>query len=71
METIKASTIKSLGSSELSDLIMKLQKDLFDLKLKHGAKQSIKTHLFKKYRRILAQLLTEQQKSSNKHSYDT
>lgn len=64
MEAIAISDIKNLDPSEISDLIIKLQKHLFDLQLKHGTRQSVKTHLFKKYRRILAQLLTEQHKDN-------
>lgn len=62
METITKDEIKKLTSSEISDKILEVQKSLLELKLKQATKQSIKTHLFKKNRRTLAQLLTEQKK---------
>lgn len=62
MQTITKNEIKKLTSSEISDKILEVQKNLFELKLKQATKQNIKTHLFKKNRRALAQLLTEQKK---------
>lgn len=57
--------IKQLSSLEISEKILEVQKSLLELKLKQVTKQNIKTHLFKKNRRMLAQLLTEQNKFNN------
>lgn len=65
MKAITKHEMKNLTSSEISGKIVEVQKQLFKLKLKHATKQTIKTHLFKKNKRILAQLLTEQHKSNN------
>lgn len=65
MKAIAKHEIKNLTSSEISSKIIEAQKYLLDLKLKHATRQNIKTHLFKKYRRILARLLTEQRKFNN------
>lgn len=65
MKAITITEIRRLEYSELSSKIIEMQKYLFELKLKHETKQTIKTHLFKRYKRILAQLLTEQHKFQN------
>jgi ribosomal protein L29 len=65
MKAIAKHEIKNFTSAEISDKIIETQKDLLSLKLKHATRQSIKTHLFKKYKRTLAQLLTEQRKFNN------
>ena len=56
------SEIKSLEASELISVAIEVEKHLFELKLKHVTKQAVKTHQFKQYRHMLAQLLTEQNK---------
>lgn len=65
MKIIKMNEIRTLDFSEISGHIIEAQKYLFDLKLKHATRQQIKTHLFKKYKRMLAQLLTQQNKLMN------
>ena len=58
MEILTIEQIKKLQKIELNDKILETQKTLFDLRFKQATKKSIKTHLFKKYKRMLAQLLT-------------
>lgn len=54
--------IRSLKHSELSIKIVETQRHLFELKFKKATRQSVKPHLFKKYRHMLAQMLTEKHK---------
>ncbi len=54
-----------MESSEINKKIIAVQRYLFELKFKQATKQQIKTHLFKKYKRILAQLLTVQHNLQN------
>ncbi len=68
MKIIKINDIRKLEYSEISSQMIEVQKYLFDLKFKHATKQSVKTHLFKKYKRMLAQLLTEESKLINNKS---
>ena len=58
MEILTTKQIKTLNHTEIQERILEVQQNLFDLKFKHLTKKSIKTHLLKKYRRMLAQLLT-------------
>ena len=54
-------TLKQTKNLELLDLdnkIIEIKKKLFELRFKQATRQSIKTHLFKKHKRMLAQLLT-------------
>ena len=58
MEILTIEQIKTLSNTEIQKKILEVQQNLFDLKFKHMTKKSIKTHLLKKHRRMLAQLLT-------------
>lgn len=58
MEILTIKEIQKLKTIELSSKILEVKKALFDLKFKQATKKSIKTHLLKKYKRMLAQLLT-------------
>ena len=58
MKILTIQEIRKLKNIELNDKILEVKKVLFDLKFKQATKKSIKTHLFKKYKRMLAQLLT-------------
>lgn len=72
MKIITKNEIKHLTSSEISIKIIEIQKCLFELRIKYATKQSIKTHLFKKYKWMLAQLLTrEQQLENSNENYET
>lgn len=65
MQTITKDEIKNLAPAEISSKIIQTEKYILELRFKHAAKQPIKTHLFKKHRRILAQLLTEYHRFQN------
>ena len=72
MKIIAKNEIKHLTPSEISIKIIEVQKYLFELRIKCATKQSIKTHLFKKYKWILAQLLTrEHQLKNSNENYET
>ena len=58
MEILTIQEIRKLKNIELNNKILKVKKILFDLKFKKASKKSIKTDLLKKYKRMLAQLLT-------------
>jgi len=64
MKLITLKEIRELSKTEINDKIIEIRKEIFDLKLKQATKKTIKTHLFKVYKRNLAQLLTI--KSNNK-----
>ena len=58
MKILTIQDIKKLKNIELEDKIIEVQKAIFDLKFKQATRKSIKSHFFKKYKRLLAQLLT-------------
>ena len=49
---------KKLNSSQISEKIEQLRKDLFDLRFKKATRQLNETHKFKIIKRQVAQLLT-------------
>ena len=60
---------KKLNSSQISEKIGQLRKDLFDLRFKQATRQLSETHKFKIIKKQVAQLLTLS-KSQN-HSQTT
>jgi len=50
--------IKNLEKKDISEKILEVHHELFELKFKQSTRQSIKTHLLKKYKKMLSQLLT-------------
>ena len=60
---------KKLNSSQISEKIDQLRKDLFDLRFKKATRQLTETHKFKIIKKQVAQLLTLS-KSQN-HSQTT
>lgn len=58
MEILTIQEIRKLENIELNHKILEVKKLLFDLRFKQATKKSIKTDLLKKYKRMLAQLLT-------------
>lgn len=50
--------IKNLSLQEIEEKIHAVKKEIFELKFKQATRQPIKTHLFRTYKRFLAQLLT-------------
>ena len=55
-ETIKE--FKKLNSTQISEKIDQLRKDLFDLRFKQATRQLNETHKFKLIKKQVAQLLT-------------
>jgi len=49
---------KKLNSSQITEKIEQLRKDLFDLRFKKATRQLNETHKFKMIKRQVAQLLT-------------
>ena len=49
---------KKLNSSQISEKIQQLRKDLFDLRFKKATRQLNETHKFKIIKKQVAQLLT-------------
>lgn len=58
MRILKIKEIKKLTSLELDEKIIEIRTELFNLRFKQAAQKSVKSHLFKLYRRMLAQALT-------------
>nr|YP_010197022.1 ribosomal protein L29 [Crassiphycus corneus]UAD84826.1 ribosomal protein L29 [Crassiphycus corneus] len=54
----KFKNIKYLTINEIEEKIIKLKKEIFELKLKQATRQNVKPHLFKHKKHELAQLLT-------------
>nr|YP_009510892.1 ribosomal protein L29 [Gracilaria gracilis]AXI96565.1 ribosomal protein L29 [Gracilaria gracilis] len=57
----KFKNIANLTHNEIQEKIIKLKKEIFELKLKQATRQNIKPHLFKHKKHQLAQLLTIKQ----------
>ena len=60
MSFLTLEQIKELKSSEFNSKTLEIKQALFDLRFKQATKKNIKTHLIKKYKKMLAQLLTIQ-----------
>lgn len=58
MEILTFQEIKKLKSIELKNKILETRKNIFDLKFQQATRKSVKTHLFKQNRKMLARLLT-------------
>ena len=56
---------KKLNSSQISEKVDLLRKDLFDLRFKQATRQLNETHQFKIIKKQVAQLLTLKQSQSN------
>ena len=56
---------KKLNSSQITEKIDKLRKDLFDLRFKQATRQLNETHQFKILKKQVAQLLTLSKSQSN------
>ena len=62
-ESIKE--FKKLSSSQISEKIDQLRKELFDLRFKQATRQLSETHKFKIIKKQVAQLLTLSKKQPN------
>ena len=58
MKILNIKEIKKLTNLELNEKIIEIRTELFDLRFKQATQKSVKNHLFKLYRRMLAQALT-------------
>lgn len=58
MEILQLEQIRQLTKTERYDQISQVKAAIFDLKFKRATKKNIKTHHFKSYKKMLAQLLT-------------
>ena len=58
MTTNNIKEFRKLSPEEIDDNIINISKELLYLKIQKATRQNIKPHLFKYYRRQLAQLLT-------------
>lgn len=54
----KIQELKTLERNELENELIKIEKDLFDLRLKKSTRQDFKSHNFKHLKHKKAQLLT-------------
>ena len=55
---------KKLNSTQLTEKIVQLRKDLFDLRFKQATRQLNETHKFKLIKKQVAQLLTLSKRQS-------
>lgn len=58
MQILTIKEIKQLTKVELNEKITEIQTKLFNLRFQQATQKSIKNHLFKKYKKMLAQVLT-------------
>ena len=61
---------RKLNSTQISEKIDKLRKDLFDLRFKQATRQLNETHKFKIIKKQVAQLLTISKTQSNSKTSD-
>jgi len=59
----KIENVNFLNSDEVSEEILKIKKELFDLRFKKATRQSFEPHEIKHLKHKLAQLLTIEHKS--------
>lgn len=64
MSLPKINYSKDLSKAEIHNKILEVKKEIFDLKFKQATKQTVKQHLFKHKKHLLAQLLTLESKLS-------
>ncbi len=67
MSLPKMKEVKDLGDQELSDRILEVKRQLFELRMQKATRQLEKSHQFKHARHRLAQLMTierERQRSA-------
>lgn len=56
--------LEKLTDTEINDTVLKLKKELFDLRLQKATRQELKPHLFKQKKKLIAKLLTIKSKKS-------
>ena len=68
MAEVKPTDLSNLSDNEISEKIDDTRRELFDLRFQRATRQLTETHLFKKARVQLAQLLTIQGERSRSNS---
>lgn len=58
MNIMNISTIQQLSKQDAKNKILGIKEELFKLQLKKATKKKLKNHLFKAYKKMLAQILT-------------
>lgn len=58
MDLMTINEIKNSTAIDINNKIKKTKQIIFELKFKQGTKQTIKPHLIKNYKKMLARLLT-------------
>lgn len=58
MTLINLKEMQKLSSAEINKKIIETKRKIFDLKFQQATGQTVKPHLFKAYKRLVAQLLT-------------
>ena len=58
MKIFTIKELKQLTSLELNKNITEIKTELFNLRFQQATQKSVKSHLFKKYKKMLAQSLT-------------
>ena len=58
MKILTIKELKQLTSLELNKNITEIKTELFNLRFQQATQKSVKSHLFKKYKKMLAQSLT-------------
>ena len=68
MTKSKQNDLSNLSDNEIKDKIDGIRRELFDLRFKRATRQLTETHLFKKARVQLAQLLTVKSERNRSNS---
>ena len=58
MKLLTSNEIISLDHKQIQEEILNIKKILLDVRMKQATRQTVKSHLFKLYKRQLAKLLT-------------
>ena len=64
MSLPKINHLKEMSGTEIHNKILEVKREIFDLKFKQATRQTVKQHLFKHKKHLLAQLLTLESKLS-------
>lgn len=62
----KSTDGENLSPGNLTNEVLKLKREIFELRFKKATRQNIKPHLFKTTKHRLAKLLTPQNKANSK-----
>nr|AYR06230.1 ribosomal protein L29 [Renouxia sp.] len=58
MSLLKMDYLRDMSKTEIYNKILEVKKEIFDLKFKQATRQTVKRHLLKHKKHLLAQLLT-------------